>query len=68
MNYTKPLKSYGDLFTITDFKEACESGCIINGDGNGYWVKDEFMNDDIEVTPEYLLIPEDATHVIWFNK
>ena len=70
--YNKPLSEYeyGDIFTVEEFKELVKEGMFIDYDGSGIPAKLEGVVDDsINIYPSRLdKIPEDATHVIWFNK
>lgn len=67
----------GDLMTVQEFNEACDSGLFVDSDGMG----DLVINGGI-VTPHALsdlawpwiypsirdLIPANVTHVLWYNK
>jgi len=73
--YVEALPDYGDLMTVEDFLEAG----FIDYDGHGQAVKDglvaEYPVNRETGWPDWILpsqgidaIPEDATHVIWFNR
>lgn len=67
--YTEQIPKYGDLMTIQDFIENCEWGGLMDCDGYGYPVKNNLMNDQLNIYPsQRILIPKDATHIMWFNK
>lgn len=66
--YTYELSDYGDLMTVEDFKQSAECRALINYDGHGAVVKDGKMAKWIIYPSIAHLIPEDATHVMWFNK
>lgn len=66
--YVDELSNYGDLMTVEDFKESVKHGALINYDGHGAVVKDRKMAKWIIYPSIAHLIPEDATHVMWFNK
>lgn len=67
--YNKQLPNYGNLMTVQDFIENCKIGGFIDNDGCGHPVKDNMMNDDLIIYPsQRVLIPKDATHIIWFNR
>jgi hypothetical protein len=77
--YTRPIKfsstnNYGctdgsDVYTVEEFRGACRSGGFMDYDGFGYPVKDNMINITISVNPSQVhLIPEDATHIVWYNK
>ena len=80
-NYTSEVKftetgRYGcgpeeedDVYTIDEFKSCVHSGAFIDYDGFGYPVKDKKADPKITIVPSCLeTIPEDATHIIWFNR
>lgn len=59
-------------FTIDEFIMYCEKGCYNDYDGVGEFAT-ETMNSGIMVCPSEMVkkgfvIPEGATHVIWYNK
>ena len=68
MQYNDPMG--GDYMTVQEFRESVECGAFIDYDGYGYAV----ARGDIADTSEQILpstverIPEEATHIIWFNK
>jgi len=81
MAYTREVKfsktgQYGcgpddedDVYTVEEFKQYCESKAFIDYDGFGYPVKDRKADESIHIKPSTLEdIPEDATHIIWFNR
>ncbi len=58
-----------DIQSIKEFKEACAMGSFIDSDGFGYPVKDGMANPSICITPSELhKIPENATHILWYNQ
>ncbi len=80
-NYTRKVNftstnNYGcgpdnedDVYTVEEFKQCCEDGAFRDYDGHGYPVKDNKACESIIVKPSRVnKIPEDATHIIWFNK
>ena len=56
-NYNKQISKHGDVYTLSDFIDRVNDGTIGNFDGDGYWCQTLFSSE-----------PEDATHVVWFNK
>lgn len=64
-NYNNEIDEYGDVYTLSDFIDCVNDGYIGNYDGSGYWCKDGLYSHDDEV---FSSEPEDATHVVWFNK
>lgn len=80
-NYTRLVKfsstgNYGcgpedeeDVYTIEEFKELVNSGGFIDYDGYGYPVRDKMADESIVIQPSRLeKIPQDATHIVWFNR
>ena len=79
MPYTKEVKFtktnlYGrgpddDVYTIEEFKDHCKRGSFIDYDGWGYPVKDKKSDRTIQIQPSTISkIPDDATHIVWFNR
>lgn len=68
--YNRPLSEYnfGDLFTVDEFRNMCKMGAFIDYDGYGHPVRDNLVNNDEAVVPSKMNIPDDATHIIWFNR
>ena len=66
----------GDLMTVEEFKDACEDGCFIDYDGMGDMVKDghivvvdpdsNFFGNWVKPSTRHL-IPDDITHILWYN-
>ena len=58
-----------DVYTVKEFKEFCKDGAFIDYDGFGYPVKDKMADPSIWIKPSKLgMIPEDATHIVWYNR
>lgn len=81
MAYDYPVKfsstnNYGcgpsdedDVYTVEEFVAQCKSGAFIDYDGFGWPVKVDMADKDICVYPSRLeSIPQDATHIVWFNR
>lgn len=68
-NYTEPIPDYGDVMTVEDWKAAVRSGSFNDYDGGGKAAKDGKV-DKCWIYPSEAdaSIPEDATHIVWFNK
>jgi hypothetical protein len=77
--YTRPVKfettdNYGcgpddDVYTVEAFKDNVFCGLFIDYDGHGYPVKDKHADTSIVIYPSELYnIPEDATHIVWYNR
>lgn len=68
--YTVEVPSYGSVYTVLEFAQMCKSRFFIDYDGYGHpvlggkakpscWVKPSSYDTDI---------PEEATHVVWYNR
>lgn len=80
MAYTEEVKftktnQYGggldedDVYTVQEFKDCCEDGGFIDYDGYGHPVRDNKSDNSIYIKPSELQnIPDDATHIVWFNR
>jgi hypothetical protein len=79
--YNEPVKftvtgTYGngpededDVYTVEEFKHFCRIGAFIDYDGYGHPVKDHMADNRITIKPSKLSkIPEDATHIVWYNR
>lgn len=67
--YNRDLPDYGDLIPVAEFMDSCKRGFFIDYDGSGCPVKDGKMMSSVTVIPSKLgEIPEDATHIMWFNR
>lgn len=65
-----PLPTYGDVMSMKDFIESCESGCFIDYDGHGNYVKDGMMTN-IGIFPSDIdngNIRKEFDTMIWFNR
>lgn len=65
------LPTYGDIFSLDKFIEACNTHCLIDWDGTGYYVLGDMMDRDAEARPSDIVrgnINRQYTDVIWFNK
>lgn len=63
----KDLPTYGDLYTIKEFKEEMKDQFIIPGyDGSGYYASENKMTN-IYVPSNVEDLDLSYTHVMWFN-
>ena len=68
-NYGNVDENEDDVYTVGEFKEYCDDGAFIDYDGFGYPVKDGLADTKIFIKPSKLDdIPEDATHIVWYNR
>lgn len=64
-----PEPEHGDVIAVDWFRSYCKAGVLIDNDGFGHPAKGAWMDESVEIRPSRLkAIPEDATHVVWFNK
>jgi len=67
--YIAKLPDYGDLIEVGEFIDCCKGGGFIDYDGGGWPVKDGWMSNDIRIKPSQReFVPEDCTHIMWFNR
>lgn len=67
--YDSLLTETGDLFSVKDFKEGCRCGSFTNNDGYGFPVRHGRVDRMITIKPSNINnIPQDASHIQWFNK
>lgn len=78
----QPIPDYGDLMTVEEFREDCESACFIDYDGHGNLATETEMTNiviypsDVTRQPDVLTELAGAkhdpfhgyTHVVWFNR
>jgi hypothetical protein len=70
-NYiTTPEPEYDDVMTVEEFIDCVKQGLFIDYDGCGCPMKDGKYDQNIDVSPSTYEqdIPDDATHIVWFNK
>lgn len=68
-DYIDVIPSWADVMTVEDFKSAVERRAFTDYDGSGCPVKDGKMDWQYTIYPSTMeVIPEDATHIVWFNK
>lgn len=78
-NYTKPFDADdGDLMTVGDYLDAVAEGYLIDEDGMGDVVRDGLIatldfDDDrgmpfIYPSDGAYIIPQDATHILWYGR
>lgn len=60
---------HDDVYTVAEFKSFCKDGAFIDYDGFGCPVKDKLADPSIDIKPSKLHeIPDDATHIVWYNR
>lgn len=67
--YTEQIEKDDTIYTVEEFVEYCQDGLFIDYDGFGHPIKDKLINPDICIYPSKLnKIPDDATHIVWYNR
>lgn len=70
--YDQEVPDYCELMTKEDWIACCDCGGYVDYDGIGYLVKvvdDEARMSNTPIFPSIRnQIPEDCTHVAWFNR
>jgi len=79
-SYTEPVtftktNQYGcgsgdDVYTVEEFAAHVRANTFIDYDGFGHPVKDKKLDPSITISPSQWpgCVPEDATHIVWYNK
>ena len=58
-----------DVYTVKEFLELCRNGALIAYDGHGYPVKNMMADPTLRIKPSGVQrIPNDATHIVWYNR
>lgn len=74
MPYSREVKTTGqyrdDVYTVDEFLVCCRTSLFTDYDGFGYPVKDGMADKSIMIKPSMAaeFIPDDATHIVWFNR
>ena len=67
--YDAEPRGHSIIMTIDDFKDKVENMVFCDYDGLGYPMKDGKMCNSIIIRPSRLFeIPDDATHIAWYNR
>ena len=66
--YDKLIPDYADVFTVAEYRDACESHGFIDYDGIGHPIKDGKMSNMVLHPSQIAQLPPDCDHVAWFNK
>lgn len=72
-NYDQPIEEVPiAIYKVGKWKMHCANGYLDDYDGFGHPAKDGLMDMRVFIKPsqrdENGHIPEDATHIIWFNR
>lgn len=68
-DYSEPLDDIGDLMTVKDWLSCVADGGFIDYDGFGHPVRDGLMDGTIDIWPSQAdMVPQDATHIMWYNR
>ena len=64
----EPYK-FGDRFTVRRFRAYVKDGSLTDNDGHGHPIRHTKMDAEYTIWPSKMnRIPEDATHIQWYNK
>lgn len=59
----------GYVFELQDYLDAVKEGLLVDYDGFGHPARGGMMNNRWYIKPSKLeQIPEDATHIVWYNR
>ena len=62
-------KGEDDVYTVEEFRDCCDSKAFVDYDGWGYPVKEKKAARNVKIQPSVVeCIPEDATHIVWYNR
>lgn len=71
MKFTVAADTFSDIMTVDQFSCSVDCGAFIPTDGCGWIGTETHFSYDLDVWEWYLRnkkLPEDATHVHWYNK
>ena len=66
--YLNEIPEYGVKITVEEFKRLCDGGEFIDYDGHGCASDGNLMSDVVISPSTRHKTPDDATHIIWFNR
>lgn len=67
-NYRDLVPTYGLLMTVADWKDEVAQGGFIDYDGFGQAYKNGLLDPRCIWPSKADAVPEDATHILWFNR
>jgi hypothetical protein len=68
MIYDLSIPSYGDLIAVAEFRDFVAEDIFTDYDGVGHASNGEMMAREAIYPSTISQIPEDATHIVWFNR
>lgn len=70
VEYNDKITDFGDVMAVEQFKDIVKCGGFVDYDGFAHPIRDGKMNHSIYIYPSEMdtTLPEDATHVCWYNK
>lgn len=68
MIFDEPKDKYADVMTVKEFADCVKCGGFIPDDGCGYFGTETHYSYDGDVWTLIRNLPENATHVHWYNK
>ncbi len=69
--YRDPIPSYSTIFKVKDFLELANDSSLTSEDGYGFPALNDKMDRSASIVPSRIgktIVPDDATHIVWFNK
>jgi hypothetical protein len=70
--YIRPLLTWERdcIMSVQEFRDAVKQGAFVDYDGFGHPMKDDKTDGSVYIYPSDHLdtIPDDATHIVWYNK
>ncbi len=70
VSYTEPVEEDDAIMTVAEYLGNVAAGGFIDYDGFGYPALNGFSAPEYCVYPSQGIdaIPEDATHIVWYNR
>jgi hypothetical protein len=67
--YVTQIPEYSYLIERKEFIKEVKSSLFTDYDGFGHPAKDDLMDQTVYIWPSRISsLPEDCTHIVWFNK
>ncbi len=66
--YVSKLDPEDHLLTVEEWKEDVRTGMFIDYDGYGHPVRNDMVANDVIYPSQADSVPDDATHIVWFNR
>lgn len=66
----EPIDNFGEVMTIEEFINACDTQCLIDYDGFGKYATKKMMSN-LTIVPSDVLIGDvlqGFSHIVWYNR